>query len=163
MIDLYRWALRQIRQDGFDVFVLPVPNVSVSGEAFLGGGGERCINIVGPVHSMLWLFVLFHEVAHHALCHTSGGESSVPEWIKEYSVDMAALDLIYALQPYAANAFDRAASDHIRPLLQRMIDIEVWHHVDLDIARWAGCLLPPDAERFCAPTRGEADEDEITF
>lgn len=167
MIPLYRRQLAFVRAMGIDVFVLPGPTVNTpTGEAFIGevdGDPTRHINIAGSVNSPLWLFVLMHELAHHANGHVERW-SSQPEWIKEMTADDFALRVIKDVQPYAVPLCERASKRHIRPLLQRMIDAEIWHHVDLEIARWAGCDLPAYAIQILNPQLRHAPaDDDIIF
>lgn len=167
MIPIYRRQLAFVRAMGIDVFVLPGPPVNTpTGEAFMGeidGEPTRHINIAGSVNSPLWLFVLMHELAHHANGHVERW-SSEPAWIKEIAADHFALRVIKDMQPYAARLCERASKQHIRPLLQRMIDDEIWHHVDLETARWAGCALPAYAIHILKPPpRHAAADDDIIF
>lgn len=168
MIKLYRDQLAMWRMGGFEIFVIPGPG-EVTGIAFSepetrpGRGDQKTrlhITITGSTYSPIWLFVLFHEIVHHLANHTTQW-SSVPSWQKEYHCDHDALELIKMVQPYAAARCERASKEHIRPLLQAIIDIGITHHVDLTIAEWAGCHVPLDMraelEAF-APGAGAGDE-----
>lgn len=182
MIDRYRRQLRFWRGAGIDIFVIPGPG-AVSGMAYCTPQNESPtgktrlhINISGSVHSRLWLFVLLHEVAHHALGHTSRFTTQ-PTWSQEYQTDQYALALLRDHQPAAVALAEEESKRHIRPLLQGMIDYGITHHVDLDIARWAGCEIPEEmeerltemAETFKRYERGDmtpeerAREEEIPF
>jgi hypothetical protein len=139
MIDLYRLHLQMIREETkIDVFVIPSP-LPVEGVAFCSLN-KRYINISGSVHSLLWLFVLYHEVFHHRLGHV-GRWTSTPVWLCEFQADAKALEMISLVQPYVYSVCERASKTHIRPMLQSYIDAEIYHHVDVAIARWAGCDL----------------------
>lgn len=144
MIPRYRRALAEFRAWGFDIFVIPGPG-EVCGLAFAapkpGGGNALYITLTGSTHSALWLFVLLHEVAHHVLGHINR-PTIRPEWEQEYAADQYALALLAKYQPAAVPRCEAASRQHIRPLMQAMIDAEIWNHVDGDIALWAGCTLP---------------------
>jgi hypothetical protein len=149
MIESYRRALHLYRDSGIDIHVIPGPGPvtgiawSVPAADSASGKISLHINIKGSTHSPLWLFVLLHEVAHHILGHTIRRDSS-PLWIKEYQTDRLALKWLAKWQPAALPQAEAASKRHIRPLLQAMIDGEIWHHVDRDISVWAGCHMPDD-------------------
>jgi len=130
-----------------NVFILPgtLSDDGVSGQAFRDTPDGRCyINIHGakPVDKVL--FVLLHELAHHLYGDTSHW-SSQPIWITEYRADRYALrHLKDIVHPDSYWALDQMSRQHIQPLLQRMIDADISHHVDLKIADWAGCDVPDD-------------------
>jgi Zn-dependent protease with chaperone function len=164
MIDLYRRQLAFWRAAELDIFVLPCP-WPMSGMAFCTPASESPtgkirlhINIVGSVNSTMWLFVLLHEVAHHALRHTVR-VTRQPTWHQEYEADQYALKLLAEFQPAAVERCERFSREHIRPLLQSMIDWEIWHHVDRDIAAWAGC----DLSALPHPYIDHADDEGIPF
>jgi hypothetical protein len=151
MIQRYRDHLRRLRRQ-YNIFVLPKP-VPLHGEAFISENYDRYINITGSVHSQLWLFVLYHEAAHHSLGHV-GRISFHPFWTIEYQADMAALEAIRQYQPYAFAKCEDESKTHIRSYLQWYIDQDMWHHIDVGIASWAEC----DFSQFRGP---ESDNDNF--
>lgn len=146
MIPLYRENLHKVRACGVDVFVLPTPftPTGMAWAVFTGDPAAKSlyITITGSVHSPLWLFVLLHEAAHHMLGHTTR-QTSLPDWMVEKAADDIALDLIRSLQPWAAAYCEREVRQHIRGIMQGYIDHDIWVHVDLTVADWAGCVVPP--------------------
>jgi hypothetical protein len=143
----YRRALARFRAAGIEILVIPGPGFP-GGEAWSepgqqGKGTRLHITIRGSTFSGLWLFVLLHEVAHHVLGHTTR-PAIRPEWEQEHAADQYALALLAKYQPAALPRCEAVSRHHIRPLMQAMIDAEIWNHVDGDIARWAGCHLPPE-------------------
>ena len=165
MIPRYRNALAEFRAWGFDIFVIPGPG-EVCGSAFAApkpdGGTALCITLTGSTHSALWLFVLLHEVVHHALGHTTR-PTIRPEWEKEYAADQFALALLAGYQPAAVPRCEAVSRQHIRPLMQEMIDAEIWNHVDPDIATWAGCTLPPEYHAWRADMAAGAPSVDLEF
>jgi hypothetical protein len=109
----------------------------------------RYIVIQGDRENPIWCFVLLHEYAHHVLGHTARWTTQ-PAWIIEYAADQLALQHVLLLAPEAYEVCEQASRDHIRPLLQTMIDAEIWHHVDETISDWAGCVLPAEARAVLA-------------
>ena len=111
MNELYRKELRKVRAIGIDVFVLPTAD-QPEGMAFLSGHTAHCrkfhINVFGETTSPLWLFVLFHEVAHHLLRHTLRWTSE-PAWITEKAADDFALRMIRVVQPEAFELCEQIA------------------------------------------------------
>lgn len=158
MIDLYRLHLQMIRETtNIDIFVIPTP-LPVEGVAFRSVG-KRYINISGSVHSLIWLFVLYHEVFHHRLGHTDRW-TFVPIWLNEFHADAKALEMIQLVQPYAYDVCERNAQNHIRQMLQAYIDMDMSFHVDMEIAVWAGC----DLTNFKDPWAKESEADlEVVF
>jgi hypothetical protein len=157
MRQLHRDQLRLWRAAGINIFVIPAGG-PVDGMAWAerknGGGTALYINMMhGDPDDPLWLFVLLHEVSHHHLRHTTRW-TSTPHFMVEYEADMWALAMIRALAPETAELCEQASRDHIRPRLQLMIDEGIWHHVDREIAEWAGC----DMTR--KPTVIDAEDDE---
>jgi len=154
MTPTYRRALAEFRAAGIDILVIPGPG-QVTGSAFArpadpGDAPQRLrlyVTIRGSTFSGLWLFVLLHEVAHHSMGHTTV-RTTVPVWQQEYDADQEALRLLAGWQPAALPRCEAASKQHIRPRLQQMIDAEIWNHVDGDIARWAGCTLPPGWDEY---------------
>lgn len=117
---LYKAQLRAVRAQGYDVFVVPgdeIPMGVAWTEGGPDGGPERLITLVGDVDSDLWLFVLFHEWAHHDLGHTVGW-TSVPVWMIEKAADDAAMAAIRAVQPSAVAVCEAAIRTHIGGLMQ---------------------------------------------
>lgn len=159
MIDLYRVHLQMIRETtNIDVFVIPSP-LPVEGVAFCSLG-KRYVNITGSVHSLIWLFVLYHEVYHHLLGHV-GIWTSTPVWLIEFQADAKALEMIEMVQPYVYEVCERNAKTHIRPMLQAYIDAEIYHHVDVHIARWAGCDLQYFKDDWDIFEGTDSDDDKI--
>lgn len=159
MIDLYRHQLAAVRKAGIDVFVIPGPPLGSAGQAYCapvaGSDPEsvtRHINIMGSVHSPLWLYILLHEVAHHELGHTQT-YSSTPAWVDEYEADLWALERIKVLQPYAYRRCEQAAKKNVRWHLQGMINAGSVYHVDLEVADWAGCNVPVSLRAECIEWR----------
>lgn len=150
MIELYREHLRRVRRR-YDVFVIP-STYAVSGEAFTDGK-NRFITISGSVHSQLWLFVLYHEAAHHHFLHV-GAFNTLPAWIAEYQADMAGLEAVRKYQPYAFRKCEADAKTHIRRIVQWYIDNDFCNHVDVDVANWAEC----DMTNYRDP---ESDDDNF--
>lgn len=159
MISLYREHLRMIRKEtGIDIFVLPTP-LPVQGMAFMSSG-KQCVNIFGSVHSLIWLFVLYHEVYHHLLGHV-GRWTSTPAWLLEFHADAKALEMIEIAQPYVYKVCEKNAKTHIRWMLQIYIDMQIYHHVDWDIARWAECDLTGFNENWDEGIETGGDDDKI--
>lgn len=102
--------------------------------------------------------MLLHEVAHHALGHTTQWTSQ-PTWSVEYETDQHALAMMHEFHPQAVAIAEKASKDHIRPMLQGMIDCGIWHHVDIDIARAVGCTIPEDMPEGQKYRYVEADAD----
>ncbi len=170
MTPLYRTMRDLMRSLDFDLMVIPGPNgETVEGLSFCGPGygrqRRRYITITGDTAATEWLFVLMHEVAHHSLGHTAG-YTSVPVWITEKMADDVALGLIKTSQPEAFAHCEALSRAHVGELLQAMIDAEVWHHVDIATAEWAGCVIPPEARPLIedyASLRHRAADDDIIF
>lgn len=146
MIELYRQELRKAKGAGVDVFVIPGPG-PVSGEAFYASedhpGDRFRVNIVGSTWSWIWLYVLYHEIAHHMLGHSLKW-TSTPKYMVEYETEQLALELIAVTQPAVRDRCEREAKNRIRVMLQSRCDEELWVHTSLAIADWAGCTLKPE-------------------
>jgi hypothetical protein len=99
------------------------------------------------VASDLFLFVLLHEVAHHRLGHCLGW-SSAPVWYIEKLADDWALRALRVVQPGVVPVCEAASRTHIGGILQDYIDADIWNHVSLDVADWAGCVVPPDMRQM---------------
>lgn len=171
MTPRYRKHLAFWRKCGFDIFVIPGPGF-VSGMAFCsladktkGLRFRRYINMRGSTYSTIWLFVLFHEIAHHALRHTNRW-TSTPTWLTEYEADQFALELVMTHWPAAWARCEREARDHIRPMLQDRLDHGLWYNTDLGIARWAGCTIPEETDSWPVPSNcqdTDSSDDDLPF
>jgi len=166
----YRKHLAFWRKCGIDIFVIPGPGF-VTGMAFCsladkttGAKFRRYVNMHGSTYSTIWLFVLFHEVAHHLLRHTNRW-TSTPLWQTEYEADQMALDLIKTHWPAAWARCEREAREHMRPILQERIDADLWYNTVLEIALWAGCTIPEGFSRWVPTNCQDTDtpDDDLPF
>jgi hypothetical protein len=155
-----RQEIAKTRAAGVSVFVFPgLPGMPPSGMAY-ASGDRFYIDITANLNSVKLLYVLFHEVAHCLLGHMAT-ISSRPTWITEKAADDLALQLLRGTWPAAVVLCEPLARENVRRYLQCMIDAEIWHHVDLDVARWAGCDLTPDAIAILTASQAEEDGDII--
>lgn len=164
MIELYRSEIAKTRAAGVSLMVLPgLPGMPPIGMAYSSRDGRFYIDITCHPRSPKFLYVLFHEIAHCVLGHTTVA-SSIPTWITEKAADDLALQMLRKAQPYAVVACEPLAKKNVRRYLQPMIDARIDHHVDLECAKWAGCHIPDDLEEALAQRGIEHPGDhEITF
>lgn len=118
---------------------------------------ERHITMLGRYTSgneHEYIFVLFHEIAHHRLGHMH--MHTYPIWVEEYEADRWAFDRcveVYGEGSWQVAELETKRKEHIRPILQGYIDYGLSHDVDAKIALWAGCdLTSKEAQAAMVPT-----------
>lgn len=157
MIPRYRKQIALVRAMGIDVFILPgLPGMPPSGEAYTEGG-RAFINVTCNLNSTKFIYVLFHELGHHVLGHV-GVFTTTPDWITEKAADDFALFMLLGTMPAAIIGCEKLAKENVRLYLQPMIDAEIWHHVDLETARWADCEISPETEATLNEVNGCRDD-----
>lgn len=125
---------------GYDIFIIPSPG-SIEGLAFVDGE-RRLINIQGSGPPIMVDFVILHEVFHHI-----NGDciiaNTIPKWAVEFEADKWAMEVLLSTgkleDPEDALIIEEARKAHLRYCMQPYIDDELWIHVDMELAKWAGC------------------------
>lgn len=131
-----------LRALGISLFVIPRTGPP-EGNAYYTSDLRPQITLWGNLRSPEGEFVLWHEMAHlvyhdvHPLMTTT-----LPLWTIEHRADQYALRKMSRRTDAETLArLEQMSRDHIRPLIQQMIDDNIDHHVDRQIAQWAGCQL----------------------
>jgi hypothetical protein len=148
-------AIGNIRATGISVLVIPRDG-DLAGLSY-GSPGDpisRYIDLYGDPSDPLMIYVLAHEVAHHLYGDLTAW-NSLPAWSVEYRADQFALKAIREGIPDLYPAAEAMAKQNTARIMQEYIDADVWHHVDLKIADWAGCDVPDDMRRMLTEANDE--------
>jgi len=137
---ILRETINAVRAHGFDLFIFPCRSPwGFSGQAFTSAF-TRHINVFKGADEIETAFVIWHEVGH-LIGHL--GYNSTPHWQDEWRCERFALRMLHGtVSTKEYERLEELARAHIRPLLQGMIDDEIWNHVNLEAADWARCKIP---------------------
>jgi len=130
-----------VRAHGIDLFIVPMQVGTSEGQAW-AEGGRRFITITTVETGPGLARIIAHELAHHALRHTTVW-TSLPGWHREYAAEREALRflaLIYDGETMAR--LERQAKEYVRPFIQSFINAGISNHGEVPAGIWAGCKIP---------------------
>lgn len=101
---------------------------------------EGFINIYAERGTQEWLFLLFHECAHHILKHQP--RVAPATWVEEYEADRLALDLLALFVPYEEYwPWEQIVKDRFRSILEEWVEAGITQHGEVEAAVWCGASV----------------------